>query len=82
MLFLIIEEHSPDNCPAREGQGPHVLFEDVPGVEVRTAVADVPGHRLVFVVEAENYEALSAFVEPGRTRCTTSISPVTNLLNG
>lgn len=82
MLFLIIQEHAPEQCPAREGQDPDVLFDEASGVEVRSAVADVPGHRLVFVVEAESYESLSGFVEPGRTRCTTSISPVTDLLGG
>ena len=81
MLFVIVQEHEPGLCPAREGLGPEILFDaDAPGIDVRSAVADVPRHRLVFLVEADSYDALNALVEPGRTRCTTTISPVRDLL--
>ena len=81
MLFVIVQEHEPALCPAQEGLGPEILFDgDAPGIELRSAVADVPGHRLVFVVEADSYDAVSAFLEPGRTRCTVTVSPVRDLL--
>lgn len=79
MLFLIVQDHSPEQCPARRDLGPDSLYEEVDGVDVRFAVADVPGHRLTFLVETENYENLQAFVEPGRTYCTTTIFPVKDL---
>ncbi len=79
MLFLVAQVHTPENCPQREGLGPEILFTDTPQVELRFAVADVPGHRLTFLVECESYDALQAFLEPGRTRCTTTIAPVTQL---
>ena len=76
MLFLVVQEHSPEQCPARRGLGPESLFAEVEGADIRFAVADVPGHELTFLVEAESYDALQAFLEPGRTHCTTTISPV------
>ena len=83
MLFLVIQEHSPDNCPQREGLGPDALYgKDVKGVEVRFAVADVPGHRLTFLLEADSVDALHEYLEPGRTRATTTIVPVLDLAPG
>lgn len=79
MLFLVDQEHSPDNCPQRDGLPPDALYGEAEGIEVRFAVADVPGHRLVFLVEADSLDALHGFLEPGRTRATTSIAPVVDL---
>lgn len=79
MLFLIEQEHDPDHCPQRQGLAPETLFHEAAGVELRFAVADVPGHRLVFLVESESYGHLRDFLEPGRTTCTTRITPVTEL---
>jgi hypothetical protein len=79
MLFLVVQEHSPENCPARRDLGPDSLFGDLDGTDVRFAVADVPGHRLTFLIEAASYDALEQFLEPGRAHCTTTISPVKDL---
>jgi hypothetical protein len=79
MLFLVIQDHEPGLCPLRDGLGPDALYQHTDGVEVRYAVADVPGHRLTFLLETDSYEALQEFFEPGRTRCTTNISPVLDL---
>ncbi len=82
MLFLIVQEHAPEQCPALRDLGPESLFEEVDGLDVRFAVADVPGHRLTFLVETDSYDRLQAFLEPGRTSCTTRISPVRDLRGG
>ena len=79
MLFVVVQEHGPETCPQREGLGPEVLFQEAADLTVRFAVADVPGHRLTFLVETDSYDALQQFLEPGRTRCTTTISPVREL---
>ncbi len=79
MQFLVVQEHPPEQCPVHRDLGPESLFAEVEGVDVRFAVADVPGHRLTFLVETEAYESLQAFLEPGRAYCTTTISPVTDL---
>lgn len=80
MLFLVTQDHAPEHCPQRDGLPPTALFDEAAGVEVRFAVADVPGHRLTFLLEADSYKVLQAFLEPGRIRSTTNISPVTELL--
>jgi hypothetical protein len=82
MLFLVTQEHTPDNCPARDDLPPDVLFGSAGDVKVRFAVADVPGHRLTFLLEADTYDQLKTFLEPGRTRATTTIAPVTELSVG
>ena len=80
MLFLIVQEHTPDNCPQRDGLPPDALYgKNRDGAEVRFAVADVPGHRLTFLIEADSVEAVHDFLEPGRTRATTTIAPVKEL---
>ena len=80
MLFLIVQEHGPEHCPQRDGLPPTALFDGAAGVEIRYAVGDVPGHRLTFLVEADSYDAIQEFLEPGRTRCTTTIAPVREIL--
>ena len=82
MLFLVVQEHSPDNCPQRDGLPPDALYGEPDGVDVRFSVADVPGHRLTFLIETDSVEALHRFLEPGRTRATTTISPVIDLRVG
>ena len=82
MLFLVVQTHAPEHCPQREGLGPESLFEGVSGVHVRHAVADVPGHRLVYLIEADSYDAIQDFLEPGRTRCDSVITPVMELQTG
>lgn len=79
MLFLVVQEHSPQSCPLHDGQGPDSLF-DGDAATIRYAVADVPGHRLTFLVDADSYEQLQDLLEPGRGRCTTTIAPVKDLL--
>ena len=82
MLFLVVQEHTPDNCPQRDGLPPDALYGDGEGVDVRFAVADVPGHRLTFLIETDSVKSLHEFLEPGRTRATTTISPVADLAVG
>ena len=81
MLFLVVQQHTPEMCPARDGRGPEALFDGT-AVELRFAVADIPGHKLFFLVEAQSYDALNRLLEPGRTRCITSISPVREIGSG
>ena len=77
---MIVQEHAPEQCPVHGGLGPESLYDQVDGVDVRFAVADVPGHRLTFLVRTESYEQLEKFLEPGRKSCTTTITPVKDLL--
>lgn len=79
MLFLVVQDHTPEECPVRRDAGPDSLYAEVDDIDVRFAVADVPGHRLTFLVEAESYGSLQDFLEPGRRHCTTTISPVKDL---
>ena len=79
MLFHITQAHDPGTCPQQDGLPPEILFDQVPDVKVHHSVADVPGHKLFFLVETDSYDALQAFLEPGRTRCTTHIAPVTRV---
>ena len=75
MQFHVVQKHSPESCPAREGGSPETLY-DATAVTVRSAVADVPGHTLYFIVEADSYDAIQDFLEPGRTRCEAVTTPV------
>jgi hypothetical protein len=79
MLFLVVQEHTPDNCPQRDGLPPDALYGKTNDVDVRFAVADVPGHRLTFLIETNSVEALHSFLEAGRARATTTIAPVVDL---
>ena len=80
MLFMVTQIHTPENCPLHEGKGPESLYDPGQAIKLHSAVADVPGHRLVFLLEADSYDAVQDFLEPGRGRCDSEIVPVKDLL--
>lgn len=76
MLFLIIQTHTPENCPKDIG-GPRILFDDrAPGIKIRGMYVAAPQHTVYYVLEADSVEAVGKFLDPGRRRCTAEVIPV------
>ena len=53
---------------------------NVPGLRVMAAYGAYPEHTLYFVVEADDYAAVSRFLMPGFKRCNATITPVLQFL--
>ncbi len=77
MLFHITQTHTPESCPKDEG-GAKVLYDpNAEGVELRAMYGAFSEHVIYYVVEADSLEAIHRFVDPGFTRCTCTVTPVT-----
>jgi hypothetical protein len=87
MLFHIEHIHTPELCPS---DSPKTIEKTVSvvasdehakksGVKVLGRYIAPTEHRLFFIVEAESYEAITAFLEPMMKMGTPRITPVSEL---
>ncbi len=80
MLFLITQTHNPKDCPKDIGGFRKVFInEGVDGLKLKDVYVEHGSHKIIYIVEAESYESIVKFLEPGMLKCTSSISPVSSL---
>lgn len=77
MLFLIAQEHTPELCPKDIGGSKTLYDSKADGVTLKAMYGAFSEHVIYFVVEANSLEAVHKFLDPGWTRCTATITPVT-----
>lgn len=88
MLFMIVAEHTSENCPGGivrpDKQFTAKLDESMrkSGVKVVEGYLDGPGHVWYFILEADDNTALSNAVEPLRLVGNVRISPVMKYSEG
>jgi hypothetical protein len=79
VLFHVTQVHTPDQCPRDEG-GSNSLFDTtVPGTRLVGRYGANAQHTLFLVVEADDVNALHRFLWPGFQRCTSTITPVSEV---
>ena len=79
MLFHITQVHSPELCPKGEGGSNSLFDETVDGVRLVGRYGANAQHTLFFVVEADDALAIQKFLGPGFKRCTSTITPVSEV---
>lgn len=76
MLFHITQVHTPETCPLGEG-GSNSLFDPtVPGIKLLGRYGANAEHKIFYIVEADEWQAIHQFLLPGFKRCTATITPV------
>ena len=79
MLFHVTQTHRPESCPAGEG-GSNSLFDPtVKGINLIGRYGANAQHTLFFIIEADNVNAIHKFLYPGFKRCTSTITPVSEI---
>jgi hypothetical protein len=79
VLFHITQVHTPEQCPRDEG-GSNSLFDaGVEGLRLIGRYGANAQHTLFYVVEADDIDAVHKFLWPGFTRCTSTITPVSEV---
>jgi uncharacterized protein DUF3303 len=79
MLFHITQVHAPESCPVDEG-GSNSLFDpNVPGIKLIGRYGANAQHTLFLIVEADDVNTLHKFLLPGFKRCTSTITPVSEV---
>ena len=79
MLFHITQVHSPDSCPRDVGGSNSLYDATVAGLTLIGRYGANAQHTLFYVVEADDVNALQRFLWPGFMRCTSTITPVSEV---
>lgn len=80
MQFLITQVHEPKDCPKDIGGFKKVLInEDVEGLDLNNVYIEHGSHKIIYIVETDNYDNIVKFLEPGMLKSTVSITPVSSL---
>lgn len=79
MLFHITQTHTADLCPKDEGGSKTLYNANADGVKLVAMYGAFPEHVIYYIVEAEKADALEAFLLPGFKRCTSRITPVSDV---
>lgn len=76
MLFLITQEHTPESCPKDVGGSETLYNREAQGVTLRAMYGAFSEHVVYYLVEANDLGAIHKFLDPGWTRCTATVTPV------
>ncbi len=79
MLFHITQVHSPELCPRDEGGSNSMYDAGVDGVTLIGRYGANAQHTLFYIVEADDVNAVHRFLWPGFQRCTSTITPVSEV---
>ena len=79
VLFHITQVHSPETCPRDEGGSDSLFNPNVEGIKLIGRYGANAQHTLFFIVEADDINAIHKFLWPGFKRCTSTITPVSEV---
>ena len=79
MLFHITQVHTPETCPRDEGGSNTLYNPNVPGLKLIGRYGANAQHTLFYIVEADDVNAVHQFLWPGFKRCTSTITPVSEV---
>ena len=79
MLFHITQVHRPESCPIGDGGSNSLYDADVAGLRLIGRYGANAQHTLFYVVEADDVDAVHRFLRPGFTRCTSTVTPVSEV---
>lgn len=82
MLFLIIQTHTPENCPIDKPQGAHSYHTDPKdsGVKLLGIWRGGPNHEIYYLVEGQTHASLEKFLKPGFKKTVSQIIPVEKMV--
>jgi hypothetical protein len=79
MLFHITQVHSPELCPKGEGGSDSLFDASVDGVKLIGRYGANAQHTLFYIIEADDVTAVQRFLWLGFRRCTSTITPVSEV---
>jgi hypothetical protein len=79
VLFHITQRHTPATCPKNEGGSNSLFNPNVKGLKLLGRYGANSEHTLFYIVETDDIDALNKFLWPGFERCTSTITPVSDV---
>lgn len=82
MLFLVRQDHAPHECPLESGgtEALHADPKDVEGIKVLAAYGSYAEHALYYLVETDEYDAITRFLMPALGRAHSVVTPVSQFM--
>jgi hypothetical protein len=79
MLFHITQTHVPELCPKDEGGSKTLYDAKAKKVKLLAMYGAFAEHVIYYVVEAQDTKAVEKFLLPGFKRCSSKITPVSQM---
>lgn len=79
MLFVAIQKHGPKECPANLKSAKSLYDAKSKKVKVISIYRCGPVHKLIYILEANDFADVEDFLFPGMTRCVTKVLPVVQM---
>jgi hypothetical protein len=79
MLFHITQHDTPELCPKNTGGSKTLYDPKTQGVKLLAMYGAFAEHVIYYVVDANDVEAVNDFFFPGFERCTSKITPVSQM---
>lgn len=79
MLFVAIQKHGPNECPANRKSAASLYDAKNKKVKVISIYRCGPAHKLIYVLDANDFSDVEDFLFPGMTRCVTKVLPVVQM---
>ncbi len=76
MLFLITQEHTGESCPKDQGGSKALYNPKAEGVTLKAMYGAFSEHVIYYVVESNSLDAIHKVLDPGWTRCSATVTPV------
>ena len=76
MLFMITQTHAPETCPKDSGGADTLVDMGAQGVTLKGRWGAWTHHNIWYLVEADEQEAITRFLDPGMKMCTCTVVPV------
>ena len=78
MLFHVEQTHTPENCPIGQGGSQSLVDRKATGVKIVGSYGAFTEHVIYYILEADNIDAINAFLKPGMKKCVAKITPVSD----
>ncbi len=76
MQFMITQTHSAESCPKDTGGADTLIDKSADGVTLKGRWGAWTHHKIWYLVDAEDQEAITRFLDPGMKKCTCTVEPV------
>lgn len=76
MLFMITQTHSPESCPKDSGGADTLVDMGAQGVTLKGRWGAWTHHTIWYMIEADDAQAITHFLDPGMKGCTCRVEPV------
>ena len=73
---MITQTHAPETCPIDSGGPESLIDKTAQRIKVKGRWGEWSHHKIWYLVEADDLQAIQRFLDPGMKRSTSMVEPV------